>query len=73
MSEPERVFPLRNAQRVHDALVSRVQAGTADDAKKALLYLLEYIGDPGRFVAGANLYDSYIRDLVEDAYEQAGP
>jgi hypothetical protein len=61
VSKSEHVIPLAGHQHEHEALVSRVRDGTAVDAKQELLYLLNHMNDPDRFVAGANLYDSYIR------------
>ena len=42
------------------------------DAQRALLRLLVYMGEGDRFVPGARLYDSYVRDLILDSYEDVG-
>ena len=69
MSDQEQVIPLRGAEGEHRRLIARVLDGSPEDAKKALLYLLNYMNDPGRFVAGARLFDSYMRELIEEAYD----
>jgi hypothetical protein len=59
---------LHNIRREHDALTAMVRDRPPEDAQRALLHLFEYMADPCRFVPGSNLYDSMIRDLIEDAY-----
>lgn len=56
-----------NARAHHQSLVSRVQSMPPEQAKRALLHLLEFMNNSDRFVPGAAVYDSYIRDLIEDS------
>jgi len=64
---------LQGTQREHEALTARVRDGSSLDAQRALLHLLAYMGEEERFVPGAHLYDSYIRDLIDGSLKLSSP
>lgn len=66
MSDQRQVY----IQHEYDQLITKVRDGDPVDAQKALLHLLGYMNDPDRFVVGARLYDSFIRDLIEESYSK---
>lgn len=58
-------------QRETDRLITRVTDSVPGEAQRALLRLLDIMNDSSRFVPGARLYDSYIRDILNESYDEA--
>lgn len=58
----------------HEALITKIRTGTAEDARQSLIGLLDYMNDPDRLMTpGSCLYDSFIRDIIADYYSGDTP
>lgn len=66
----QRMSFAENTQREYERLIARVTESDPSDARRALIHLLDTMNDPDRFVLGARLYDSHVRDLITEAYDE---